>query len=59
MPGAVWKLKQKSGAWISAIPHLPSAWKRLAVTVVLDGKPYRLTASGKTLRAEPEFATSP
>ena len=59
MPGALWKLQLKSGAWISAIPHLPSAWKRLAVTVVLDGQPYRLTASGKTLRAERDLPPSP
>lgn len=59
MPGAAWKLKLKSGAWISGIPRLPSAWKRLAVTVVLDGKPYRLTAAGNTLRAEPSVPSAP
>jgi hypothetical protein len=59
MPGAAWKLKLKSGAWISGTPHLPSAWKRLAVTVVLDGKPYRLTASGNTLRAESGVPPAP
>jgi hypothetical protein len=59
LPNAAWKLQLKSGAWISAVPHLPAAWKRLALTVVLDGKPYRLTANGATLRAESGIGASP
>jgi trehalose/maltose hydrolase-like predicted phosphorylase len=49
-PKAAWQQKLKSGAYISAEPHLPSAWKKLAVSVVIDGVTYRATATGSSFQ---------
>jgi hypothetical protein len=49
-PKAAWQQKLKSGAYISAEPRLPSAWKKLAVSVVIDGVTYRATATGPSFQ---------
>jgi trehalose/maltose hydrolase-like predicted phosphorylase len=52
-PKAAWQQKLKSGAYISAEPHLPSGWKKLAVSVVIDGTTYRATATTESFQISP------
>lgn len=49
-----WKLQLREGYWISAEPHLPSAWNRLQVDINVLGNKYRLVATHHTFTAEPK-----
>jgi len=42
LPDAKWKRRLESGAWLSAKPNLPSAWKGLTLRLKVDSTPLTL-----------------